>query len=115
LAEAFADVAVVEPSPDGVRKDEVSRLLVAAGEPVLAERLRECGGEDDLASSRFGLERGVLAVAGELPVDADQPGVEVNVGPGEAERFADPQAGVGDCGENRRWRAAYQSAPTIAA
>jgi hypothetical protein len=38
----------------------------------------------------------VLAVAVELAVDADQPGVEVDVGPGEAERFADTQTGVGE-------------------
>ena len=36
------------------------------------------------------------AAAGELAVDADQPGVVVDVGPGEAERFADPEAGVGE-------------------
>jgi hypothetical protein len=38
----------------------------------------------------------VDAVAGELPVHAHQGLVVVDVGPGEAERFADPQAGVGE-------------------
>jgi hypothetical protein len=38
----------------------------------------------------------VLAVAGELAVDADQSGLVIDVGPGEAERFADPEAGVGE-------------------
>jgi hypothetical protein len=37
-----------------------------------------------------------LAVAGELAVHADQAGGVVDVGPGEAECFADPEAGVGE-------------------
>jgi hypothetical protein len=37
----------------------------------------------------------VFAVAGELAVDADQSDLVIDVGPGEAEHFADPQARVG--------------------
>jgi hypothetical protein len=40
-------------------------------------------------------------VAGELVVDADQSGLVVDVGPSEAERFADPKAGVGE--ELEQW------------
>jgi hypothetical protein len=101
LAEAFADVAIFEAAAERVRKDEVARLLVAAGEPVLTQAPGEGGGENDLASASFGLERGVFAVAGELAVDADQSGLVVDVGPGEAERFADPEAGVGE--ELEQW------------
>jgi hypothetical protein len=43
----------------------------------------------------------VVAVSGELAVDADQAVVVVDVGPGEAERFADGDAGVGE--ELEQW------------
>jgi hypothetical protein len=43
----------------------------------------------------------VFAVAGELAVDAAQAGLVVDVGPGEAERFADPQSCVGE--ELEQW------------
>ena len=43
----------------------------------------------------------MFAVAGELAVDADQAVVVVDVGPGEAERFADAQAAVGEELEQR--------------
>src|SRR5712691_8507929 len=48
-----------------------------------------------------GVLSGPWTVPGELGVDADQPGLVVDVGPGEAERFADPQAGVGE--ELEQW------------
>ena len=38
----------------------------------------------------------MLALARQLAVDADQPRVEVDVGPRQVERFADPQACVGE-------------------
>jgi hypothetical protein len=44
LAEAFADVAVVESAAERVREDEVMRGLVVAGEPALAECFRKRGG-----------------------------------------------------------------------
>ena len=40
LAEAFADVAVVEPAADRVAEDEVDRRFVRRGEPVLAVSLQ---------------------------------------------------------------------------
>jgi hypothetical protein len=43
----------------------------------------------------------VDALTGELAVDADEAVVVVDVGPGESERFADPQAGVGEELERR--------------
>ena len=92
LAEAFADVAVVQAAAKRVREDEVARLLVAASEPVLTQAPGERRGENDLAPSCLGLERRVFALAEELAVDADQPVVVVDVGPSESERFADPGA-----------------------
>jgi hypothetical protein len=56
---------------------------VQSGEPVFAELLGERGGEDDFALASFGFERCVFTVAAELPVDVDQSGVVVDVGPGE--------------------------------
>jgi hypothetical protein len=96
LAEAFADVAVVEAAAERVAEDEVARLLGAAGESVLAQAPGERGGENDLAPSCLGLERRVFALAGELAVDADQAVGVVDVGPGQAERFADPQTAVSE-------------------
>ena len=96
LPEAVADVAVVEAAPERVAEHKVTRRLVATGEPAFAQALGERRGEDHLASAGFGLERGVFAVAGELAVDADQAGLVVDVGPGEAERFANPQPCVGE-------------------
>jgi hypothetical protein len=43
----------------------------------------------------------VYAVAGELAVDANHAGVVDEIGPSEAERFADPEAGVGEELEQR--------------
>jgi hypothetical protein len=100
LPEAFADVAVVEAATERVAKDEVTRR-VATREPAFAQALGERQGEDELAASGFGLERRVFAVAGELAVDADQSRLVVDVGPGEPERFADPEAGVGE--ELEQW------------
>jgi hypothetical protein len=94
LAEAFADVAVVEAAAERVGEDEVVWCLVAAGEPLLAQAPGERRGEDDLAPSCLGLEPGVFTAAGELPVDADQSGLVVDVGPGEAECLPDARAGV---------------------
>jgi hypothetical protein len=98
LPEALSHVPVVEPAPQRVAEHEVSRVLVAvaAGEPVLAQAPDERRGEDHIPPSRHGLELRVLARAGELPVNADQPVLEVDVRPGEAQRLADPQAGVGE-------------------
>ena len=96
LAEAFADVAVVKAAAERVGEDEVGRRLVAAGEPVFAQAPGERRGEDHLAPACLGFEPGVFAAAGELPVDADQSGLVVDVGPGEAECFADTQVGVGE-------------------
>jgi hypothetical protein len=96
LAEALADIAVVEAPAEHVGEDEGVRALVRGGEPAFAQELRDRGGEDDLPPTCLGLERRVLALAGELAVDADQPGVEVDVGPVQAERFADTQPGVGE-------------------
>jgi hypothetical protein len=44
----------------------------------------------------LGFQRRVEALAGELTVDVNQSGVEVNVCPTESERLPDPQAGVGE-------------------
>ena len=101
MPEGFADVAVVEAAPERVAKDEVTRRLIPVREPAFAQPLGERRGEDHLASAGFGLERGVVAVAGELPVDTDQSGLVVDVSPGEAERFADPEAAVGEELEQR--------------
>ena len=68
-------------------KGEVRRASVRG-----AAALRR--GEDHFAFACFGFERRVFALAGELAVDADEPVVVVDVGPGEAERFADPRAGA---------------------
>jgi len=84
LAEAFADVAVVEAAAERVGEHEVVCCLVAAGEPVLAHAWRAARrGLPRAVLPRF--EPGVLAAARELPVDADQSGLVVDVGPGEAE------------------------------
>jgi hypothetical protein len=94
-AEVFADVAVVDAAPDRVTKDEDGWCLVAWGEPAFAELADEGGGEVNIAAAGGGLEGCELAVAVELAVDVDERLVVVDVGPGEAEGFADAEAGVG--------------------
>jgi hypothetical protein len=74
---------------------------VEGGESALAQQLGDRGREDHFPLGRLGLERCVHALAGELPVDADHTGLVVDVGPGEPERLADPQAGVGEQLEQR--------------
>jgi hypothetical protein len=63
---------------------------------MLEDRVGERGREHDLALRRFGLQRTVLAVAVKLAVYVDQPCGEVDVGPGETKRLADPHPGVGE-------------------
>jgi hypothetical protein len=88
-AEGMADIAVVEGTARRVAEDQVVRRLEGPGEPPLAEQLRDRWREDDVPPTGLGLERRVFAPARELAVDADQPGVEVDVGPGEVKGFAD--------------------------
>jgi hypothetical protein len=92
-AERLADDAVVEAAPERVAEDQVVQRLERRREPLLAEQLRDRWRKDDLPPTCLGLERRVFAPAGELAMDADQ---RVDGGPGEAERFADPNAGVGE-------------------
>ena len=68
---------------------------MGACEPVFAEKLGDGGGEDHLPLACLGLQGRVEALAGELTMDVNQSGVEVDVCPTESERLADPQAGVG--------------------
>jgi hypothetical protein len=58
----------------------------------------------------------VFAVAGELAVDVDQAFVVVDVGPGEAERFAESQAGEREQLEQRsvRKRVVEQAGEVVA-
>jgi hypothetical protein len=99
--EGIADVTIVEAAPGPVAEDEIVRPLVRGGEPMLAQLFGDRGGEHNLASAAWSLEGAVYAVAGELAVDANHAGVVDEIGPSEAERFDDPEAGVGEELEQR--------------
>jgi hypothetical protein len=59
------------------------------GEPALSQKRADRGRQDDFAPSCPGLESAVYALPGELAVDADYPGLAVDVSPGQPERLAD--------------------------
>ena len=88
-SEAPADVAIVEARAQRVGEDEGVRRLVRGGEPALAQELHDRRSEDHFAPVRPGLQWPMLAPTGELEVDADQLGVEVDVSPAKAERLTD--------------------------
>jgi hypothetical protein len=98
LPEALADVAVVQAAPARVAEDEVTRRLASQ------RSRRPLGSPGARITSRLPapvLSGACFALAGELPVDADQASLVVDVGSGETERFADPQARVGE--ELEQW------------
>jgi len=65
-------------------------------EPVLAQQRHQRGGEHHLALRGGRLQLLREAAAGELLADVDEPRVEVDVAPAEAERLADAEPRVGE-------------------
>src|SRR5436309_11211208 len=77
------------------RPGPVSPAALGRREPVLAQQRHQRGGEDHLALRGGRLQLLRDAAAGELLADVEQPRVEVDVAPAEAERLADAEAAVG--------------------
>jgi hypothetical protein len=98
-------VAVIETPAERVAEDHVMWCFERRGEPALSQKLADRERQDDFAPACLGLERAVYALRGELAADADYPGLVVDVSPGQPERLADAQAGVGKKLEQRPARA----------
>src|SRR5947199_4256184 len=94
-AEALAHVAVVEPAPERVGEHEAAGRAVGRRGPELAQQRHQRGGEDHLALRGGRLQLLRDAAAGERLADVEEPRVEVDVAPAEAERLADAEAAVG--------------------
>jgi hypothetical protein len=106
-AAAF-DVAVAEWCAEAGGEDVVAGAGVGAREFVFFEEVGELGEEGDVTGGGGGVQADafgsfVLARARELVAvaDVDEPVVEVDVLPGEAEQFGEAHAGVEGRGDER--------------
>jgi hypothetical protein len=100
-SEHVADLAVVERPPRRCTEHRVIRPLPRRGEPVVAQESHDGRGEFDLAPTGLGLERAVLPIAGQLPMDAHDAASVIDVGPDQTQTLADAQPGVGQQLEQR--------------
>jgi hypothetical protein len=92
-AERFSDLAVVKAATGGCCEHEVIRSSVRTSEPASTQEPYNRRGEYDLPSASLRLESGVLPVARQLAMYSQDVSLEIHVGPGQAESFADPQSG----------------------